>query len=84
MGRKAGSREIPLAPVERILRQEGAYRVSDEAARRLRDFLEKLARELARESVEMARHAGRRTVRSEDVDMAIRRVLYARWPALGD
>jgi len=83
MGRRSrgDSHEIPLAPIERILRQEGGYRVSEEAARRLRDFIERLARDIARESIEMAKHAKRRTVKSEDVEMAIRRFLYARWVA---
>lgn len=81
MGRRSreNSHEIPLAPIERILRQEGGYRISEEAARRLRDFVEELARDIARESVEMAKHAKRRTVKSEDVEMAIRRFLYTRW-----
>ena len=66
--------EIPLAPIDRILHQESGQRVSDEAVRRLRDFLEKLARQLARDSAEFAQHAGRRTIIAEDVDMAIKRL----------
>jgi histone H3/H4 len=78
MPRGGGSRrrrqEIPLAPVDRILHQAGAERVSEEAAILLRDFLEKLAREVAKEAVEASRHAERKTVTEEDVKFAISRI----------
>jgi len=76
MGRRGKtSREIPLAPLERILRQEGGYRVSEEAAEKLRDVVENLAREIAKVSVDMSRHAGRRTIKAEDVEVALKVVL---------
>jgi histone H3/H4 len=78
MSRGGGSRrrrqEIPLAPVDRILHQAGAERVSEEAAILLRDFLEKLAREVAKEAVEASHHAERKTVTEEDVKFAISRI----------
>jgi len=67
--------EIPLAPIERIIHQEGGYRVSEEAALKLRSIVERMAREIARVSVQMAQHAQRRTVRAKDVEMALRIVL---------
>jgi len=69
-----GKQELPLAPIDRILHQAGAERVSEEAAVFLRDFLEKLAREVAKEAVEASRHAERKTVTEEDVKFAISRV----------
>jgi len=73
MGRRGKDQhEIPLAPIERILHQEGGYRVSEEAAIRLRDIVERFARDIARLSADMARHANRRTVKAEDVDMALK------------
>jgi len=76
MGRRSkGETAIPYAPFERILRQEGAYRVSEDAVRRLHDFIEKISRELARESIELASHAGRRTVTGVDIEMAVKRFL---------
>ncbi len=79
--RKRG-REIPLAPIDRILHQAGAERVSEEAAVALRDFLERLGREVAQEAVEASRHANRKTVTEDDVKFAlsrIRRVLCANY-----
>jgi histone H3/H4 len=64
-----------LAPLERILRQEGGYRVSEEAVEKLRDVVEKLAREIAKVSVDMSKHAGRRTIKAEDVEVALKVVL---------
>jgi len=66
-------KEIPTAPIDRILHQEGAKRVSEEAAKALRDFVEEVARSISREASELAKHAGRRTVTKEDVEFAIRR-----------
>ncbi len=74
MSTKKKDYEIPLAPIDRILHQEGAERVSEEATILLRDFLEKIAREIAREAVDASRHAERKTVNEEDVKFAISRL----------
>jgi len=63
--------EIPLAPVERLIKKAGAARVSEEAAKALRDFLEKTAVEVAKKSVSFAGHAGRKTVKTSDIELAI-------------
>jgi len=49
--------------------------VSEEAAEKLRDVVENLAREIAKVSVDMSRHAGRRTIKAEDVEVALKVVL---------
>lgn len=72
--RRVREKEIPLAPIDRILHKAGAERVSDEAIRALRDLLEKLAEEIAKEALEAARHAGRKTVTREDIEFAVRRL----------
>ncbi|ABL77757.1 histone family protein [Thermofilum pendens] len=66
--------EIPLAPLRRIFRSQGAERISDDAVVFLREYLEKLAREIALEAIEASRHANRRTVTDEDVKFAISRL----------
>ena len=64
--------ELGLSPMYRILKKAGASRVSEESADEMRRVLEGVAESVARGAVEMAAHAGRRTVRAEDVRLAAR------------
>ncbi len=64
--------EIPLAPVERIFKRAGAERVGEDAVIALRDVLENVAYELAVKSIELAKHAGRKTVSADDVKAVVR------------
>lgn len=61
------------APFDRILRKNGADRVSDTGATALRDVIEELAEGFAKEAVIVARHAGRKTIKKEDIDLVMKR-----------
>jgi len=61
---------LPLAPFERILRNAGAERVSEDAAAALRELIENLASKIAEESVAAMRHAKRKTVKRKDIEYA--------------
>ncbi len=66
--------ELPLAPVERLLRKAGAQRVSESAKVELAKAIEDYAIEVARKASELAKHSGRKTVKVEDIKMAIRQM----------
>ena len=63
--------ELPIAPVTRIMRNAGAERVSEDASQELVDLLEDYGEKIARKAVSLARHAGRKTVKVEDILQAI-------------
>jgi DNA-binding protein len=62
--------DIPIAPLIRILKKANIDRVSDEAAEALRDVLEEHALEIAERAAKLAKHAGRVTVKAEDIRLA--------------
>lgn len=61
---------IALAPLERILKENGAKRVSDETLKILAKELESKASGIAGKAIEFSKHSGRRTVMKEDVILA--------------
>ncbi|HKZ45132.1 MAG TPA: histone [archaeon] len=63
---------FPLFPLEQIARKAGAERVSREALIALRDSLLEISDKIASDSVAIARHAGRVTVKGEDIKIAVR------------
>jgi len=64
------SSELGLSAMYRILKKSGAQRVSDESATELRKVVEEIAEAIAKNAVEDANHAGRKTVKAEDVKLA--------------
>jgi histone H3/H4 len=64
------SRLLPLAAMEKILKQSGANRVSDKAKVALKNTMEDLADEIAAKAVNLAKHAGRVTVKASDIKLA--------------
>ena len=64
------SSELGLSAMYRILKKSGAERVSDESADELRRIIEDIATEIAKNAVDMAKHAKRKTVKAENVKLA--------------
>jgi histone H3/H4 len=62
--------ELGISAMYRILKKAGAERVSDESAEELRSIIEEVANNIAKSAVDMALHAGRKTVKAEDVKLA--------------
>ncbi len=61
---------IPFAPIERVIRNAGAQRVSESAGMELTEILEEFGLEISREAIKLAEHAGRKTVKAEDIKLA--------------
>ena len=64
------SSELGLSAMYRILKKSGAQRVSNESADELRRVVEEIAEAIAKNAVEDANHAGRKTVKADDVKLA--------------
>ncbi|MBW3018978.1 histone family protein [Candidatus Woesearchaeota archaeon] len=66
----AKKRLIPLAAMEQLMKIAGADRVSDSAKIALKDVLEEYAIRVAKDAAKYAEHAGRKTVKAEDIKLA--------------
>jgi histone H3/H4 len=69
------SPDLAVAPMHRICKKAGAERVSETAANELAKVLEDVGIKIAKEAIDYAMHAGRKTVKSEDIEIASRKVL---------
>ncbi len=63
---------LPLAAMEKILKKAGAERVSDKAKEALKNVLEEEAEEIAESAIRLALHAKRKTIRVEDIKLAVK------------
>lgn len=67
-------KELPLAPLERLLRKAGAKRVSKSAVKEFSHVIADYAHDLSAEALALAKHAGRKTILGADVRMAKRKM----------
>ncbi|PDM26445.1 histone [Candidatus Bathyarchaeota archaeon B24-2] len=67
--------ELALAPMHRICKKAGAQRVSESAAKELSKVLEEVGIQIAREAIDFAVHAKRKTIKAEDIRIAAKKVL---------
>lgn len=63
---------LPVSPFERIAKKAGVKRISKEAVEELRDLIEEIGMEMAEKATKISRHAGRRTVKREDISFVVK------------
>jgi len=59
------------SPIRKLMKDNGAEMVARDAVDALIDYLEKLAKHMTRKALEMTRHASRKKLTVEDMEMAI-------------
>jgi histone H3/H4 len=60
------------SPVRKLMKDNGAEMVARDAVDALIDYLEKLARNMTNKALEMTRHAGRKKLTLEDMNLAMK------------
>lgn len=67
--------EFGLAAMYRVLKKSGAERISDDAADELRKILEEVGTRISKHAVDLSVHAGRKTIKPEDIILASKNVI---------
>lgn len=63
--------ELPKAPTARIMKNAGAQRVSGDAVDYFLSAIEDYGTSIASRANDLARHAGRKTVKASDIKLAM-------------
>ncbi len=63
---------IAAATMSDLIKSAGAERVSESAAKALAEILMEIGMEVSTEAIKLARHAKRKTVKKEDIELAKR------------
>jgi histone H3/H4 len=68
---KMAKKVFAWSPIRKLMKDNGAEMVARDAVDALIDYLEKLAKEVTNKALEMTRHAGRKKLTLEDMDLAM-------------
>ena len=64
--------ELPIAPIGRIIKNAGGQRISQDAEKALEKVLEQWGEDVSRQAVKLAKHAGRKTIKAADIELAVK------------
>ncbi len=63
---------LPVAAMEKLLKKAGAARVSQDGKEALRKVLEDVADDIGKKAIIFAKHSGRKTIKSADIELAVK------------
>lgn len=63
---------LPLAAMEKILKNSGATRISENAKEALKEALEDIGEDISVDAIRFAHHTGRKTVKGGDIKLAMK------------
>lgn len=75
MKNKKSNNILGLATMESLLKKNGAERVSEDAKIALREVLDEYASKICKNAIKFSFHAGRKTVREEDIKLSFKEPL---------
>jgi histone H3/H4 len=61
---------LPLAPIDRLIRNSGAERVSEDASQAMAKIIADFVEDISGQALKLAKHAGRKTITSDDILLA--------------
>jgi histone H3/H4 len=61
--------------MHRLCKKAGAERVSEAAAKELAKTLEEIGMKIAKEALDYAVYAGRKTIKMEDIEIATKKII---------
>jgi len=64
--------ELPKAAISRLAKNAGVERIGDEATEALVAVTEAYVASIAKKAAELAKHAGRKTIKAEDIELVIK------------
>jgi len=67
---------LPVAAMEKVMKEGGAERVSEPAKAALKEVLEERAQKIAEQAIQLSVHSGRKTVKGEDIKLAAKQLGY--------
>jgi histone H3/H4 len=67
--------DLAVAPMHRLCKKAGADRVSEAAAKELAKVMEEIGIKIAKEALDFAMHAGRKTIKAEDIEIAAKKAM---------
>ena len=67
--------ELAIAAMHRICKKAGAERVSESATKEMSRVLEEVGIKIGKEAIDWSMHAGRKTIKAEDIKKAAEKIL---------